>query len=77
MKGLWNSTYIHPYLAHLTWAVEYTNNISEEVWDALMSALIVDSKQSDCEVLIMLEIWGMQSSPSLPLRSQAHSGPDR
>ena len=26
-----------------------------------------DSKQSDCEVLVMLELWGMQSTPSLSL----------
>ena len=24
-------------------------------------------KQSDGEVLVMLELWGMQSTPSLPL----------
>ena len=30
-----------------------------------------DTKQSDGEVSVMLELWGMQSTPSLPL----HSGP--
>ena len=27
---------------------------------------VYDLKQSDCEVPVMLEIWGMQSTPSLP-----------
>ena len=26
-----------------------------------------DTKQSDSEVLVMLEFWGMQITPSLPL----------
>ena len=26
-----------------------------------------DTKQSDGEVLVMLELWGIQSTPSLPL----------
>ena len=32
-----------------------------------MSVLIYDFKQSDGEVPVMLELWGMQSSPSLTL----------
>ena len=28
---------------------------------------IYDTKQSDSEVLVMVELWGMQSTPSLPL----------
>ena len=30
------------------------------------SVLIYDTKQSDGEVPVMLELWGMQSTPSLP-----------
>ena len=31
-----------------------------------MSVLYYDTKQSDGEVRAMLELWGMQSTPSLP-----------
>ena len=46
-----------------------------------MLAQRYDSKQSDGEVSVMLEIWGMQNTPSLPLL-QVHSdsewlSPDR
>ena len=27
---------------------------------------VYDTKQSDCEVPVMLELWGMQTTPSLP-----------
>ena len=39
-------------------AVEYTDCFSAE-------GVKYDSKQSDGEVLVMLELWGMQSTPSL------------
>ena len=32
-----------------------------------MRVLDIDTKQSDGEVPVMLELWGMQSTPSLPL----------
>ena len=32
-----------------------------------MSVLIYDIKQSDGEASVMLDLWGMQSTPSLPL----------
>ena len=31
-----------------------------------MNVLIYDTKQSDGEVPVMLDLWGMQSTPSLP-----------
>ena len=39
-----------------------------------------DTKQSDGEVWVMLELWGMQSTPSLPVPDPLWSGkvaPDR
>ena len=42
--------------AQSTGVVEYTNCPSG-----------YDTKQSDSEVPVMLEVWGMQSTPSLPL----------
>ena len=32
-----------------------------------MSVLDYDTKQSDSEVPVMLELWGMRRTPSLPL----------
>ena len=32
-----------------------------------MSVLKYDTKQSDAEVPVMLELWGMWSTPSMPL----------
>ena len=34
---------------------------------------VFDTKQSDAEVPVMPELWGMRSTPSLPLL-QVHSG---
>ena len=34
--------------------------------------LAYDTKQSDCEFPIMLELWGMRSTPSLPLLPGPH-----
>ena len=42
-------------------AVEYTDCISA------MSVLVYDIKQSDGEAPVMLELWGMLNTPSLPL----------
>ena len=30
-----------------------------------MNVLVYDTKQSDCEVPVMLEFWGMRSTPSM------------
>ena len=47
-------------------AVEYTNCISAEEQDPHNECLGYDTKQSDGEVPVMLELWGMRSTPSLP-----------
>ena len=44
-------------------AVEYTNCISADGYEYSG----YDTKQSDGEVSVMLELWGMRSTPSLPL----------
>ena len=54
-------------LAHSTWATEYTDCISIEGYDSLRQCLGYDTKQSDGEIPVMLELWGMQSTSSLPL----------
>ena len=49
-------------------AVEYTNRFSAE-WQESSShneCPAYDTKQSDSEVPVMLKLWGMQSTPSLP-----------
>ena len=45
-------------LAQLAWAAECTDCIKCSEYD---------TKQCDCEALVMLELWGMQSTPSLSL----------
>ena len=42
-------------------AIEYTDCTSAR------SVLIYDTKQSDGEVPVMVGLWGMQSTPLLPL----------
>ena len=51
--------------AQLAGAVEYTDCISAERKDSQNEFLGYDTKQSDGEDLVMLELWGMQSIPSL------------
>ena len=54
--------------AHLAGAVEYTNCFSAEWQDPPPNEYPgYDTKQSDSEVPGMLELWGMQRTPSLPL----------
>ena len=48
------------------WAVEYTDCISAEGYDPAIEYPRYDTKQSDGEVPVMLELWGMRSTPSLP-----------
>ena len=43
-------------------AVEYT----VERYDSPNECPVYDTKQSDGEVPVMLELWGMLSTPSLP-----------
>ena len=54
-------------MAQSAWAVEYTNCISAEELDSLSECSGYDTKQSGGEALVMLELLGMLSTPSLPL----------
>ena len=42
---------------------EYTTRLFEEGYDYSLQRM--SSKQSDGEVSVMMEVWGMQSTPSL------------
>ena len=46
-------------------AVEYTDCISAERWVHTNECPRYDTKKSDSEAPAMLELWGMQSTPSL------------
>ena len=48
-------------------AREYTACLSAERWDLLPEYPGFDTKQSHGEVPVILELWGMQSIPSLAL----------
>ena len=55
-------------LVPLAGTVEYTDCISaEEVRPSPNECPRYDPKQSDAEVPVMIELWGMRSTPSLPL----------
>ena len=55
-------------LAQSAWAVEYTDCISAQGQDPPPNECPrYDTKQYDGEVPVMLEFWGMLSTPSLPL----------
>ena len=45
---------------------EYTDCISTEGYDSPNECPGYDTKQSDGKALIMLEVWRMQSTPSVP-----------
>ena len=47
-------------------AVEYTDGFFAEGYDSSNECPGYDTKQSDGEVSVMLELWGMRSIPSLP-----------
>ena len=53
------------FLTPVSWAVEYTSYTSAEGYDSLQS-VSYDTKQSDAEAPVILELWGMQSILSLP-----------
>ena len=58
----------HNLLAQSAWAVEYTNWFSAYGLDSPPKRVsCYDTKQSEVEVPILLDLWGMQSTPSLPL----------
>ena len=48
-------------------AVEYTDCISEEGSDFPKECPVYDTKHSDNKASVILELWEMQSTPSLPL----------
>ena len=48
-------------------AAEYTDCISTEGKDSPTACPGYNIKPSDGEVSVMLELWGMRSTPSLPL----------
>ena len=67
---IWNKTALCLPLciAQLGGAVEYTDCTSANGWDHPPNECPgYDTKQSDGEVPAVLELWGMQSNPSLPL----------
>ena len=47
-------------------AVEYTDCFSAERWEPHNECAGYDTKQSDGEVPVMLELWGVRSTPLLP-----------
>ena len=51
---------------------EYTDCISAEGKDFPDECPAYDTKQSDGEAPVMLELWGMQNTPPLPLLSGPH-----
>ena len=57
------------YCMHLAGFVEYTGCISADRQDPPLTneTYGYDIKQSDGEASVMLELWEMQSAPSLPL----------
>ena len=59
---------INKILAQLTKAIEYTNCIFVVGYEPLLpnEHPVYDTKQSDDKVPVMLELWGMSSTPSLP-----------
>ena len=68
---------VHSGLSQLVGAVEYTDCFSAEGYDPHPpnECPVYDTKQSDGEVPLMLELWGMKCSPSLsslpPARSRS------
>ncbi len=54
-------------MSQLAGAAEYTNCISAEGSHSSHECPGYDTKQSDSEVPVMLELWEMWHNPSLPL----------
>ena len=53
-------------MAQSAGAAEYTDCISAEGQNFLDDYPGYDTKQSDRETLVMLELWGMRNTPLLP-----------
>ena len=65
-KHSWQTYPIQKFQAQLAGAVEYTDCISAEGKYSSNEYPGYDMKQYDGEASVMLELWGMQSTPSLP-----------
>ena len=61
-----NEGVLHKPIAQSAGAVEYTNCFSAEGQDPPNEYPGYNSKQSDGEVPVMLKLWGIRSTPSLP-----------
>ena len=57
----------HQVIAPSDETVEYTNNFSAEAKNSSNECPGYDTKQSDGQVPVILELWRMWSAPSLPL----------
>ena len=58
----------HSSIAQSAGAIEYTDYSSAKGWDPTSNECPgYDTKQSDSEVPVMLSLWWMTSTPSLPL----------
>ena len=53
-------------LAQSAAAAEYNDCVSAEGKDSPYECLTYDTKQSHCETPVILELWGMRSTPLLP-----------
>ena len=60
------SIIIYSIITQLAGAVEYTNCTSVERQDPLNVCPGYDTKKSDGKVPVMLDLWGMRSTSSLP-----------
>ena len=56
-------------IAQSAGAVEYTDCTTAEVSDSPNECPGCDTEHSDGEVIVMPELWGIRSTPSLPLLS--------
>ena len=67
---LWRFNCAHKrFIAQLAGAVEYTDCFSAEGLDPLNRCPGYDTKQSDGEAPVIIELRGMRSTPPLPLLS--------
>ena len=60
-------------MAHSAEAAEYTDCISAEGWVSSNECPAYDTKNSDGKAAIILELWGMQSTSSLPFDFRANT----
>ena len=68
IKRHWSSMLLNVFsFVQSAGTVEYTDCISAEGQDTSNEFPVYDTKQSDGEVPVMLKLWGMPNTPSLPL----------